>query len=153
MLHAMRNFGRGNQNVLVKSVLRPHFKTSKALIKENCIGGCPCPNYSCAETTPSPDVTTPSQPDTTTSPNVNAVLILSTYENSNTPMIMDFNGKYSFLKFIYFIQRRFGYFLFKEMSMMISILNMVKERQLPMAVERPLWVNFGILAVVNKYVF
>ena len=90
----------------MKSVLRPHFKTSKALIKENCIGGCPCPNYSCAETTPSPDVTTPSQPDTTTSPNVNAVLVLSTKTIENKPMIIDFNGKLLVFKSHLFLSKR-----------------------------------------------
>ena len=59
--------------------------------QENCIGGCPCENYSCTETTASPDVTTPSQPDTTTSPTAPAVLILST-ANSAQPLIVDFSG-------------------------------------------------------------
>ena len=61
--------------------------------KENCIGGCPCPNYSCAETTATPDVTTPSQPETTTSPTSNAVLILNSAYSSNIPMIVDFDGR------------------------------------------------------------
>ena len=72
--------------------LRSRFENKIFFAKENCIGGCPCPNYSCAETTPSPDVTTPSQPETTTSPNANAVLVLSTVNNGNKPMIVDFNG-------------------------------------------------------------
>ena len=57
------------------------------------MGGCPCPNYSCAETTATPDVTTPSQPETTTSPTSNAVLILNSAYSSNIPMIVDFDGR------------------------------------------------------------
>ena len=55
---------------------------------------------------------------------------------------------YSFVLF----KGKFCYFLFKEMSMMIWILSMVKEQQPLMAVEQPWWVNSGILAVVNKWV-
>ena len=40
---------------------------------------------------PLPDVTTPSQPETTTSPTSNAVLILSTAKSAQ-PMIVDFAG-------------------------------------------------------------
>ena len=68
----------------------------RKILKENCIGGCPCPNYSCTETTASPDVTTQSQPDTTTSPTANAVLILSTTNANNMPMIVDFDGQWIF---------------------------------------------------------
>ena len=64
--------------------------------KENCIGGCPCDNYSCTETTPSPDVTTTSLPDPTTSPTANAVLVLSTWNAANKPMVVDFEGKNRF---------------------------------------------------------
>ena len=61
--------------------------------QENCIGGCPCPNYACTETTASPDVTTTSQPDTTTAPTANAVLILNTLNPSNIPIVVDFDGQ------------------------------------------------------------
>ena len=64
--------------------------------KKNCIGGCPCPNYSCIETTESPDVTTTFQPDTTTSPTANAVLILNTVNSANMPMVVDFDGQWVF---------------------------------------------------------
>ena len=66
------------------------------LFKENCIGGCPCDNYSCTETTPSLDVTTTSLPDPTTSPTANAVLVLSTWNAANKPMVVDFEGKNRF---------------------------------------------------------
>ena len=73
--------------------------------KENCIGGCPCENYSCAETTPSPDVTTTSLPETTTSPTANAVLVLSTKNAANKPMIVDFDGKNTFkVNFVIFFR-------------------------------------------------
>ena len=61
---------------------------------EGCTG---CDNLVCTETTVSPDVTTTSQPDTTTSPTVNAVLILNTVSSANVPMIVDFEGQYIFL--------------------------------------------------------
>ena len=79
------------------------------LNQENCLGGCPCDNYPCFETTTSPGVTTQTAPQTTTSPAVststvpqtttspvaNAVLVLSTFEYANRPMIIDFDGKSS----------------------------------------------------------
>ena len=65
--------------------------------EENCIGGCPCPYYSCTETTASPDVTTtPSQPNTTTSPTANAVLVLNTYAYNNPAVVIDFDGQKNF---------------------------------------------------------
>ena len=56
--------------------------------EENCISGCPCEEYDCVETTTSPEV-----PQTTTVPIRNAVLVLSTYQYSNKPMVVDFEGK------------------------------------------------------------
>ena len=76
-----------------------------SFFKENCIGGCPCDNYSCSETTPSPDVTTTSLPETTTSPTANAVLVLSTNNAANKPMIVDFDGKNTFkVNFVIFFR-------------------------------------------------
>ena len=63
------------------------------VLQENCIGGCPCENYSCLETTTSPAVTAPTVPQTTTAPVANAVLVLSTYNTENKPMIIDFDGE------------------------------------------------------------
>ena len=65
----------------------------KELIKQNCLGGCPCDNYTCVEPTTIPSVTTTTIPKTTTSKMTNAVLVLSTYNGSNKPMIIDFNGE------------------------------------------------------------
>ena len=39
-------------------------------------------------------MTTATVPSTTTSPTGNAVLVLSTYNANNKPMIVDFNGKF-----------------------------------------------------------
>ena len=53
-----------------------------------CLEGCTgCDNPVCQ------DVTTSSQPDTTTSPTANAVLILSNLDSGNVPMIVDFDGQ------------------------------------------------------------
>ena len=61
-------------------------------IKENCSAGCPCREFECIETTPAPEVTTATVPATTTPSTGNAVLVLSTYNSGNKPMIVDFNG-------------------------------------------------------------
>ena len=62
--------------------------------QENCPGGCPCDDYSCAETTTAPDVTTPTAPTTTASPATNAVLVLSTSNAANKPMVIDWDGEF-----------------------------------------------------------
>ena len=69
------------------------YHLTEIAIKENCIGGCPCENYSCLETTTSPAVTSPTVPQTTTNPVTNAVLVLNQYDSANKPMIVDFDGK------------------------------------------------------------
>ena len=71
----------------------PYTPITEITIQENCIGGCPCEQYSCSQTTTSSAVTTPTVPQTTTSPVANAVLVLSTYNSTNKPMIIDFDGK------------------------------------------------------------
>ena len=65
------------------------------MFQQNCPGGCPCEDFNCVETTTAPGVTTSisTTPITTTSPTTNAVLVLSTYNAANKPMIVDFNGK------------------------------------------------------------
>ena len=65
------------------------------MIQQNCAGGCPCDEFNCVETTTAPDLTTSisTTVSTTTSPTANAVLVLSTYNNANKPMVVDFNGK------------------------------------------------------------
>ena len=62
-------------------------------IEENCSAGCPCSDFECTPTTSVPDITTATVPVTTTPPAHNAVLVLSTYESSNKPMIIDFEGQ------------------------------------------------------------
>ena len=62
-------------------------------IEENCSAGCPCSDFECTPTTSVPDITTATVPATTTPPAQNAVLVLSTYESSNKPMIIDFEGQ------------------------------------------------------------
>ena len=56
--------------------------------QENCPGGCPCDDYSCAETTTAPDVTIP------TAPTTNAILVLSTSNAANKPMVIDWDGEF-----------------------------------------------------------
>ena len=76
---------------------KPNFKIEfpSHIFKHNCPGGCPCEDFNCIETTNGPDVTTSisTTPATTTSPTANAVLVLSTGNASNKPMIVNFNGK------------------------------------------------------------
>ena len=62
--------------------------------KENCSAGCPCSGFDCLGPTSAPDITTSTATGTTTSPTVNAVLVLSTYNSNNKPMLVDFKGKY-----------------------------------------------------------
>ena len=65
-----------------------HFK----LIQENCPGGCPCDAYECEDITPT--VTTTSVATTTVEPtSKDAVLLLSTFFQSNVPMVIGYNGK------------------------------------------------------------
>ena len=63
--------------------------------QENCPGGCPCDDYPCVETTAAPDVTTPTVPATTISPASNAVLVLSTWNVANKPMVIDWDGEFN----------------------------------------------------------
>ena len=67
-------------------------------LQDNCPGGCPCDDYPCAETTTAPEVTTPVAPSTTTSPATNAVLVLSTSDPANAPMVIDWDGKCTILQ-------------------------------------------------------
>ena len=64
------------------------------IFQGNCPAGCPCDSYPCAETTISPDVTTATSPSTTTSPATNAVLVLSTTNSANKPMVIDWDGEF-----------------------------------------------------------
>ena len=75
------------------------FNSKKLYLKENCMGGCPCDKYSCAETTVAPDTTTTSPTTTTQTPLLNAVLVLNTNHYSNKPMVIDFEGKKKILQY------------------------------------------------------
>ena len=67
-----------------------------SIFQENCPGGCPCDDYPCAETTTAPVVTTATVPATTKPPATNAVLVLSTYNSANKPMVIDWDGELIF---------------------------------------------------------
>ena len=54
----------------------------------NCLGGCPCETYQC-------DQTTTSAISTTVAPLNTAILVLSTYDDTNIPLVIDFNGNIS----------------------------------------------------------
>ena len=62
--------------------------------QNNCPAGCPCDDYPCAETTTAPDQITSTAPTTTTLPTSNAVLVLSTNNAPNKPMVIDWDGKF-----------------------------------------------------------
>ena len=91
-INAWTNSKLANLTVLVRYSV---FIVSFLLIfQENCPGGCPCDDYPCVETTTAPDVTTSTAPATTTSPTTNAVLVLSTSNIANKPMVIDWNGRF-----------------------------------------------------------
>ena len=102
------------------------------IFQENCPGGCPCDDSPCAETTTAPDVTTPTAPATTTSPATNAVLVLSTKNTENKPMVIDWDGELisqnGEMNLNFHIQ---------VTTMMTSILNMVLVQLFIKDVERP----------------
>ena len=75
-------------------------------IQANCPAGCPCDEFSCLDTTTSADVSTSTAPVTTTTAittttttrttapaTPNAVLVLSTKNSGNKPMVVTFDGK------------------------------------------------------------
>ena len=63
--------------------------------KLNCLGGCPCDEFNCIETTSAPITTTAATtaPTSTISPTANAVLVLSTENSANKPLVVGFDGK------------------------------------------------------------
>ena len=84
-------------------------------------------------------MTTVTVPATTTSPATNAVLVLSTYNAANKPMVIDWDGM--LLQIISYnlcvrMQLKIQTVIFKVISMTISILNMELEQLFIMAVER-----------------
>ena len=78
------------------------FQLVFSILKDNCIGGCPCDKYSCAETTLAPDTTTTMTTTTKTTippkPPANAVLVLSDSINeyNRKPLVIDFDGRKKF---------------------------------------------------------
>ena len=102
------------------------------IFQENCPGGCPCDDYPCAETTTAPDVTTSTAPATTTPPATNAVLVLSTLDSANKPMVIDWDGEFNKEN------DEISQNLHIQVTIMtISILNMAMVPLLNMDVERP----------------
>ena len=64
--------------------------------QEKCPTGCPCDDYHCGgSTTTVPEVTTSTAPETTASPPINAVLVLSTKNVANKPMVIDWEGTFN----------------------------------------------------------
>ena len=108
-----------------------------------CPQGCDgCDNQVCTETTATPDVTKPSQPDTTTSPTTNAILILNTVNSANVPMIVDFEGQFIFLNI--------PVCYFQEISTRILPLNTVLGQRQSMVAVPLCMENFGILEMKDK---
>ena len=66
--------------------------------KQNCLGGCPCDEFNCIETTTAPTTRTAvttaatTAPSSTISPTANAVLVLSTENSANKPLVVGFDG-------------------------------------------------------------
>ena len=105
---AMMNFESDKWNVLVRFKLSEQNMLEIVLLQANCIGGCPCQNYPCIETTTTTttstttttmtttstttSTTTTTTTTTTTPPPVPAILVLSTYSGSNVPMVIGLNG-------------------------------------------------------------
>ena len=61
--------------------------------KQNCLGGCPCDEFNCIETTSAPTTTAAATTAPTISPTANAVLVLSTENSANKPLMVGFDGK------------------------------------------------------------
>ena len=62
----LRHLIQDNWNVLVRYYICDHQAKILLLFEENCPGGCPCENYSCGQSSTSPDVTTVTAPPSTT---------------------------------------------------------------------------------------
>ena len=85
----------GNLSVLARFTILTPYGQILAFIKENCPAGCPCDGFPCTETTTTTTttVTTSTAPPTTPAPASNAVLVLSTRNAANKPMVVGWDGK------------------------------------------------------------
>ena len=63
------------------------------VFQANCKGGCPCDSYECNELTTTQASTTSMTTTTTAQPTKEAVLVLSTWNSNNVPMVIDFEGR------------------------------------------------------------
>ena len=77
-------------------------------------------------------MTTATAPATTTSPATNAVLVLSTYNSANKPMVIDWDGEFILGK-----KHMVTDYHIQDITMIISISNMAMVQLLYMDVERP----------------
>ena len=107
-----------NKNDCEVLVIRMIHSRMLLMLQQNCVGGCPCDNYPCTETTTAPvtttilettmatttvssttssiasvTTTTPSLPSTTNPMLTHTILVLSTRRPENKPMTVDFDGK------------------------------------------------------------
>ena len=64
----------------------------KIIIQENCPAGCPCDSFECEDVSPTATSTTSVATTTTEPAEKEAVLMLSTYDSSNVPMVISYNG-------------------------------------------------------------
>ena len=103
------------------------------------MAGCPCSGFDCLAPTSVPEVTTATVPATTTPQNGNAVLLLSTYNSNNKPVIVDFSGKYH--KF----SEKLNSIGLQEILTRTCHLNMAPTHKLLMDARRQLKMNFGTL--------
>ena len=74
--------------------------------KENCKAGCPCDDFECndiiPETTTDVETTTSIVP-LTTAPSVgNAVLVLNKYNSGNKPFVVDFDGEFWLIQYLFY---------------------------------------------------
>ena len=82
-----------------------HIAKFNSFIQANCPAGCPCDEFNCLDTTTSADHSTSTAPMTTTTAittmtttstsipaTPNAVLVLSTYNSENKPMVVTLEG-------------------------------------------------------------
>ena len=67
------------------------------LFQRNCKEGCPCDSFECNELTTTQALTTTAQPTE------KAVLVLSTKDSRNMPMVIDFEGSTRTINIHYYI--------------------------------------------------
>ena len=80
-------------NLWVRHFISYLVATLYRFFQENCKGGCPCDSYECNEVTTTQATTTSIATTTTAQPTKEAVLLLSTMNSNNVPMVIDFEGR------------------------------------------------------------